>query len=97
MPRPDWITGDIDSLLSELLKCKTKPQLAAFLRDVATIGELTEMSSRWRAAQLLHAGHPYRAVAAETGLSTTTVSRVAYWIQHGEGGYRAALARLSRK
>ena len=32
-----------------------------------------------------------------TGASTTTVTRVAHWLRHGEGGYRLALDRLKRR
>ena len=35
-------------------------------------------------------------VAARTGASTTTVTRVAQWLRHGEDGYRLALDRRER-
>ena len=40
------------------------------------------------------AGLPYVEIAQRTGASTTTVTRVAHWLRHGEGGYRLALDRL---
>jgi uncharacterized protein YerC len=30
-------------------------------------------------------------------MSTTTVARVAYWLKHGEGGYRLVLKRIGLK
>ena len=74
-----------------------------FLRDLCTLEELEELSARWEAAQLIAKKMPYREVAEKTGLSTTTVTRIAHWLHHGEGGYATALiethcnASLSRK
>ena len=52
------------------------------------------MAHRWEVARLLEQGLPYLEVAQRTGASTTTVTRVAHWLRHGEGGYRLALDRL---
>ena len=46
-------------------------------------------------AKLLEEGLPYLEIAERTGASTTTVTRVAHWLRHGEGGYRLALDRAS--
>jgi uncharacterized protein YerC len=46
---------------------------------------------------MLDGGTPYARVAAEVGASTTTVTRVAHWLRHGEGGYRIVLDRLARR
>ena len=51
------------------------------------------MTHRWQAARLLDQGLPYHEVAAQTGASTTTVTRVAHWLRHGEDGYRLVLDR----
>jgi uncharacterized protein YerC len=40
---------------------------------------------------------PYHEVSKKTGASTTTVTRVAHWLRHGEGGYRLLLDRLRRR
>ncbi len=53
------------------------------------------MAHRWQVARLVDAGLPYQAVATQTGASTTTVTRVAHWLRHGEGGYRLALERTA--
>jgi uncharacterized protein YerC len=44
-------------------------------------------------AQLVDRGLPYLEISHRTGASTTTVTRVAHWLRHGEGGYRLALER----
>ena len=49
------------------------------------------MAHRWQVARLVDEGLPYHEVSRRTGASTTTVTRVAHWLRHGEGGYRSAL------
>lgn len=61
------------------------------LRDIATLSELQAFSERLEVARLLSQGLSYRNVAAQTGASTTTVTRVAHFLENGEGGYRKVL------
>jgi len=42
-------------------------------------------------AKLLLRGWSYKRVAKELKVSTTTVTRVAYWLYRGCGGYQKAL------
>jgi TrpR-related protein YerC/YecD len=70
-------------------------EVEAFFRDLCTLSELEAMAHRWRVAQLLDRGLPYLEVAERTHASTTTVTRVAHWLRHGEGGYRLALDRAT--
>ena len=53
------------------------------------------MAHRWHVARLLALELPYLEIAQRTGASTATVTRVANWLRHGEGGYRAALDRAA--
>ena len=62
----------------------------------ARSSELEAMAHRWEVARLLEQGLPYLEIAERTGASTTTVTRVAHWLRHGEGGYRLALDRGRR-
>ncbi len=70
--------------------------MLAFLRDLCTLEELEELSERWHIAQLLDTGESYRSIAEKTGVSTTTVTRIAQWLEHGEGGYKIALTKVKR-
>ena len=79
------------SLCSALLGCKTEADMANFLRDIGTLSELQAWSERLEVARLLAKGLSYRVVAKNTGASTTTVTRVAKFIENGEGGYRKFL------
>jgi TrpR-related protein YerC/YecD len=81
------------SLFEAMLAMETRSELEAFLRDLCTLSELEAMAHRWEVARLLEQGLPYLEIAERTGASTTTVTRVAHWLRHGEGGYRAALDR----
>ncbi|MBI2444676.1 MAG: transposase [Candidatus Magasanikbacteria bacterium] len=88
-----WRTPALKLLAHTLRTIKNDDEALRFLRDLCTLDELAELSARWQAAQLLNRGLPYRSVAAKTGLSTTTVTRISHWLHHGEGGYRAALKK----
>ncbi len=89
----NWETPELRSLFQTIKSLKNEEAIAAFMRDVATIGELTEMAKRWEAAKMIDKKVPYREIAKKTGLSTTTVSRVAYWLNSGEGGYQIAISK----
>ena len=91
----DWRTPDVDDLCDALLALRTRDEVAAFLRDVCSLHELEVLSHRWHAARLLDQGVPYAQVAQRVRGSTATVTRVAHWLRHGEGGYRTALDRLA--
>ena len=53
------------------------------------------MAERWEVAQYLTLGLPYRRIHELMGASTTTITRVAHWLRHGEGGYRLLLKRTA--
>ena len=90
----------------DLVKLDTEPQgevtkkavtlwsedaVADFLRDIATLSELQAMSERLEVAKQLKKGLSYREVSKNTGASTTTVTRVARFIENGQGGYKKYL------
>ena len=82
-------------LFEALRSLKSRQELEEFLRDLCTLGELEAMAHRWQVARLVDQGLPYTEIADKTGASTATVTRVAHWLRHGEGGYRLALDRTS--
>jgi TrpR-related protein YerC/YecD len=86
-----WRTKKLKLLATALLSLKTEKDMLNFLRDVHTLEELEEIANRWAIVQLLEKGIPYREIAKKTGVSTTTVTRIAHWLHHGEGGYEKAL------
>jgi TrpR-related protein YerC/YecD len=79
------------ALVAAFQACKTEEDIANFLGDVGTLGELQDWSERFEVAKQLGNGLSYRQVASMTGASTTTVTRVAKSIENGTGGYRKIL------
>lgn len=79
------------ALSKALLSRKTEDEMDAFIRDIATLSEMQALGERLEVAKLLAQGLSYREVAKRTGASTTTVTRVAHFLENGEGGYRDVL------
>jgi len=75
------------ALCSALSACKNEEEVAELLRDIGTLSELQAWSERLEVAKLLAQGLSYRKVAEMTGASTTTVTRVARFMEDGTGGY----------
>ena len=89
----NWqIDPEFRALCSALVQCKTTQEIANLLRDIGTLHELQAWCERLEVAKQLHQGKTYREVAANTGASTTTVTRVAKYLQHGRGGYEQYFA-----
>lgn len=89
----NWKTPEFKNLATAFASLTDPKDVQNFLRDLCTLEELEEMSKRWAAVRLLEAEMPYRLIAEKTGLSTTTVTRIAHWLNNGEGGYQAALQK----
>jgi TrpR-related protein YerC/YecD len=89
----EWQTDETNDLLQAMLSLETLDEAGRFFRDLCTLSELEAMAHRWQVAKLLDRGLPYQEVAKEAHASTTTVTRVAHWLRHGEGGYRLAIDR----
>ncbi len=93
-PRPDeWRSPDTEALIDAILGLEDAAGAAAFLRDLCTLGELRDLAQRWAVVRLLDDGLHYSDISRRTGASTATITRIASWLNHGEGGYRAALVR----
>jgi TrpR-related protein YerC/YecD len=88
---------DIEELFDAILTLKSADEAKAFFRDLLTETEIREITERWKAARMLAAGIPYTRIIEETGLSSTTVARVARWVKKGTGGYQLAINRISVK
>ncbi|HZC33924.1 MAG TPA: YerC/YecD family TrpR-related protein [Candidatus Bathyarchaeia archaeon] len=93
MATEDWRSTDVDALMETLLRLESPDEAARFLRDLCTLGEIHDLAQRWAVVRRLDAGEHYAAISRATGASTATITRIASWLKHGEGGYREALAR----
>jgi len=84
-------TKDAQALYTAIASLKNQEEIRKFLRDVMTIQEIKEVAERWNVARQLDKGQSYRTIASKTGVSTTTIGRIAHWLHDGEGGYQLAL------
>lgn len=66
----------------------------ALLQDLCTPREIEDFSRRLQVARMLDAGASYERIQAKTGVSSTTVARVAKCLTYGPGGYRRTLDKL---
>ncbi len=82
----DALFGAVNSL-GDIHECRN------FFKDLCTPAELQALVDRWQAAELLQQQLPYRRISKLTGVSVTTIGRVARCLSDGHGGYQAALQR----
>ena len=80
-----------------LLALQDSRECQRFLADLCTPAELEAMVDRWRVVELLKAGLTYREISEKTGISVTTVGRVARCLELGNQGYEVAWQRLQRR
>jgi len=84
------------SLYRAILALETEAECRAFLEDLCTPAELEALVDRWSVVAYLEEGLPYRKIHELTGVSVTTIGRVARFLTAGNGGYRQVLERLGR-
>jgi TrpR-related protein YerC/YecD len=81
-------------LISAVLTLRSVEECRAFLRDLCTPAELQAMADRWAVVECLRRGLPYREIHRHTGVSVTTIGRVARYLAQGNGGYALAAQRV---
>lgn len=84
------------NLAEALMLVKDSAEMERFLVDLCTPAELRAISERWHVAKILDEGAlSYREINARTGVSTTTIGRVARFLnEEPHKGYRTVLDRL---
>ncbi len=97
MATDTWRTSDTSALLEAILRLETIEDAERFFRDLCTLGELHDLAQRWAVVRLLDAGLHYADISRRTGASTATITRIASWFHHGEGGYRRVLERVKAR
>jgi len=86
----------VADLCRALLQPQSLAEMQLLLKDLCTPAELRSLAERWHVARLLERGDKsYRQIHDETGVSTTTIVRVARFLnQEPHQGYRRALDAL---
>jgi TrpR-related protein YerC/YecD len=82
------------ALCAAIMALANVEECRSFFRDLCTPAELQAMADRWAVVELLDRGLPYREIHRQTGVSVTTIGRVARYLTSGNGGYRAVTLRL---
>lgn len=86
-----------NSLFEAVLTLRNVEECRQFFTDLTTPAELEALADRWAVVDLLERGIPYREIHERTGVSVTTVGRVARFLTTGNGGYELAYQRLKRR
>lgn len=74
-------------LMQAISMLKNEQEALDFFTDLCTPAELESMADRWQVVPLLRQGIPYRTIHDQTGVSVTTITRVARCLSFGSGGY----------
>jgi len=82
-----------DALCAAVSSLETIDECRRFLKDLCTPAELQALVDRWQVVEYLQQGLPYRKIHDLTGVSVTTIGRVARFLTDGFGGYQAAIER----
>jgi len=86
-----------DQLFDAILLLEDREECYRFFEDIATIAEIKALAQRLEVARLLEEGYTYEEVAAQTGASSATISRVKRALVYGADGYKIILERMKRQ
>ena len=82
-----------DALFEAIISLDGVAECRNFFKDLCTPAELQALVDRWQVVEYLEQGLPYRRINNLTGVSVTTIGRVARCLTDGSGGYRTAIDR----
>jgi len=85
-----------DALFDAVISLQTGAECRNFFKDLCTPAELQALVDRWQVVEYLEQDLPYRKIHDLTGVSVTTIGRVARFLADGFGGYRTAIERTRR-
>ncbi len=81
------------ALFEAVISLETVEECRNFFKDLCTPAELQALVDRWQVVAYLEQGLPYRKIHDLTGVSVTTIGRVARFLSDGFGGYQTAIER----
>ena len=84
------------TMCDAFLVMQSRDEILNLLNDLCTPAELEAITDRWWVLQLLQEKIPYRQISDRTGVSVTTIGRVARYWREGAGGYQLALERINK-
>ncbi|MBS0288372.1 MAG: transposase [Proteobacteria bacterium] len=83
-------------LYEAILTLKNVDEAKQFFEDLCTPTERQAMADRWLVVDPIKQGIPYRTIYEQTGVSVTTIGRVARCLAFGLG-YNLVYERIKRK
>ena len=86
---------EMDFLFKVILSLETLEECYSFFEDICTVNEINAMKQRLHVAKLLMERRTYLDIAATTGASTATISRVNRALNYGTKGYKTLFERVS--
>ena len=81
-------------LIKALVAIDNEEECGAFLEDLMTRKELSDITQRLEVAKLLSEQTVYNKIVEQTGASTATISRVNRAYLYGTGGYGRIFERV---
>ena len=82
-----------DALFEAIISLRSVEECRNFFKDLCTPAEMQALVDRWHVVELLQQDLPYRKIHDLTGVSVTTIGRVARFLSDGFGGYQTAIER----
>jgi len=86
-----------DALFRAVISLTDVRECRNFFKDLCTPAELQALVDRWQVVELLQRDLPYRKIHDQTGVSVTTIGRVARFLSDGFGGYETAIERTGKR
>ena len=86
-----------DALFKAVSGLQDTRECRNFFKDLCTPAELQALVDRWQVVGLLQQDLPYRRIHDMTGVSVTTIGRVARFLSDGFGGYATAIEHGNAK
>jgi len=84
-----------EDLFEAISALRDTREIRSFFEDLCTPAELQALVDRWQVVEYLQQELPYRKIHDLTGVSVTTIGRVARCLSDGSGGYQTAIDRTS--
>ncbi|MGI9237780.1 MAG: YerC/YecD family TrpR-related protein [Woeseiaceae bacterium] len=82
-----------DALFEAVITLQSVKECRNFFKDLCTPAELQALVDRWQVVEYLEQDLPYRKIHDLTGVSVTTIGRVARFLADGFGGYRTVIEK----
>jgi len=96
--RYPWMNDEMHQLFVDMAEIEDFREVVEFMRDLLTDDELRMLAQRWHIARAIWVGRgSYEEMAKEIETSTTTITRIAYRVWYGCGGFKGLLEKVLPK